>query len=175
MIDTSRIISGLSKDRDAAWKTGKHAGFKSLSNQAKGKFGVAVTAEILKSQGFTTKGISDEGDLLYWDEATAGSPRKVEVKTAAAKVSGDSWASWFNQIRPNQTGWHEVWLVTVYPNHVRVYRKDRQGLISSVTTMSSTKNALSHTGTDDLIGVMMGPSNENEWDCCYNDFNGNLL
>lgn len=167
IVDTSSLIESLSKKVDPAWQDSRHEKFRTLSNQAKGKFGTRLICQILGNEGYETKEISDEGDLCFRKKGET-EWCKAEVKTAACTVNGNAWSAWFNQIRPKQLGWHEVWLVAVHPNHVRVYRKAREDLISKRDSLSSTK-CLSHKGTDDFIAVTIHNANENEWECRYND------
>ena len=80
-----------------------------------------------------------------------------------------NWNAWFNQIRPKQESWKEVWLVSVFPNHVRIYKKSRKDFIKNLYKMQSTK--LTHYGTDDLAGANLTEANESEWSCIYTIIN----
>lgn len=173
-VDTSKTINGLQKKGNKLWKGSKNESFKYLSNQAKGKFGVLTIENLLKQQGYQAEQINDEGDLRY---RKVGNKKwiKVEVKTCTVNLDGKEETAWFNQIRPNQKSWKEVWLVSVYPNHVKIFAKSRKEFLDNVTSMDSTKRTLNHIGTDELLGVTLRPDNMSEWTMVYTNQEGDRL
>ena len=172
-LNVNAQLSKLQPKANKAWLGSKNESYKRLTNQKKGKFGVVLIQELLQNNGYEAEMINDEGDLQY---RKSGSEdwTKVEVKTAGVNMDG-KWNAWFNQIRPNQESWQEVWLVSVFPNHVRIYKKSRENFVNNISIMESTKKCLTHYGTDDLAGANLTHANEWEWNCIYNNQQGDLL
>ena len=124
----------------------------------------------MKKNGYKSKPINNEGDLVY--RKTSKDPWiKVEVKTATVNLIGDENA-WFNQIRVKQKSWNEVWLVSVYPNYIKIFRKTREDFLSNLAIMNSTSKCLTHIGTTDLAGVNLTLENQHEWELVYSDHKG---
>jgi hypothetical protein len=173
-VNTSRTIDKLQRKGNKLWIGSVNESFKYLSNQGKGKFGVLTIINLLKQQGFDAESINDEGDIRY---KKAGKKRwiKVEVKTCTVNLDGAEETAWFNQIRPKQKSWKEVWLVSVYPNHVKIFAKSRKEFLDNVESMDSTKRTLNHVGTDELLGVTLRPDNMHEWNLVYSNQDGDLL
>lgn len=166
-------LNKLQSKSNKAWIGSQNESYRRLTNQKKGKFGVVLIQELLQNNGYEAEQINDEGDLKYrlvGDEDWI----KVEVKTAGVNMDG-KWNAWFNQIRPNQESWQEVWLVSVFPNHVRIYSKSRADFINNLSTMESTKKCLTHYGTDELAGANLTEANESEWNRVYTSQQGVLL
>jgi hypothetical protein len=163
----------LQPKTNKAWLGSKNESYKKLTNQKKGKFGVVLIQELLQNNGYQAEMINDEGDLKY-RESDSDEWTKVEVKTAGVNMDG-KWNAWFNQIRPNQESWREVWLVSVFPNHIRIYKKSREDFVDNISIMESTRKCLTHYGTDDLAGANLTDENESEWNCIYNNQQGDLL
>lgn len=172
-LDINGQLNKLQPKTNKAWIGSVNEPYRKLTNQRKGKFGVVLIEELLQNNGYEAEQINDEGDLKY---RKVGSDDwiKVEVKTAGVNMDGN-WNAWFNQIRPNQESWREVWLVSVFPNHVRIYKKSREDFVNNINVMESTKKCLTHYGTDDLAGANLTESNESEWNCIYNNQQGELL
>ena len=166
-------LNKLQPKTNKAWIGSANESYRSLTNQKKGKFGVVLIQDLLQNNGYEAEQINDEGDLRY-RKAGTDAWTKVEVKTAGVNMDGN-WNAWFNQIRPNQESWQEVWLVSVFPNHVRIYKKSREDFVSNINVMESTKKCLTHYGTDDLAGANLTASNESEWDCIFTNQQGVLL
>jgi hypothetical protein len=154
------------------WLGSKHEGFIKLNNQTKGKSGVFLVSEYLKSLGNECRIVSDKGDLEYrlndknkWI--------KAEVKTATAKLTNSSESLWFNQVRVKQDGWTQLFLVGVYPDHFRIWSKERGEFVQNMHTLTSV-NVLSHIGQGEdpaLKGVKLlrnsKKDNFNEWRLDY--------
>jgi hypothetical protein len=173
-VDTSKTIEKLQRKGNKLWTGSINESFKYLSNQGKGKFGVETIIQLLKQQGYDARGINDEGDLEYKsknDEKWI----KAEVKTCTVNLDSKEESAWFNQIRPNQKSWEEVWLVSVYPNHVKIFAKSREDFLNNVDTMDSTKRTLNHVGTNELLGVTLRPDNMKEWTLIYSNQEGGRL
>ena len=48
------------------------------------------------------------------------------MKTACANYNKGGWSkSWFNQVRPQESGWDWLYLVDVHPEFVRILRLNR--------------------------------------------------
>ena len=173
-VNTSKTIDKLQRKGNKLWMGSINESFKYLSNQGKGKFGVLTIINLLKQQGYEAEQINDEGDLRY---RKTGNKKwiKSEVKTCTVNLDGNEETAWFNQIRPNQKSWKEVWLVSVYPNHVKIFAKSRKEFLDNVDTMDSTKRTLNHVGTDELLGVTLRPNNIHEWSLVYSNQQGELL
>lgn len=176
MIDV--IVEGV-KELGPFWKNSKHEAWFRNSVQAKGKLGTIAYERHLQSQGIKTRRISDEGDLEY---CLNGKWLKTEVKAAAASLKElrDGFVNescWFNQIRPNQTGWDEIVLVGFYPNHLRIWKMNREEFSSRSKSMTSI--TAGHVGTKDLIQVRLRKNSRQnnfpEWNCIYNDQQEGLL
>lgn len=153
------------------WKGSKNEFFKKLKTpQLKGKLGVLVYVEFLKSSGCIVEEVSDEGDVLY--RKPNGPWQKDEVKTAAAaytwrkKDQKFSKTCWFNQIRPNQESWDNVVLVSVYPEKYEIYRMSRRDYFSN-RNRGLAGIAPGHTGTKDLDKVVLV---DNSSQNCYNEW-----
>ena len=172
-LDINGQLNKLQPKTNNAWIGSANESYRRLTNQKKGKFGVVLIEELLKNNGYETEQINDEGDLKYRKDKDS-KWIKVEVKTAGVNMDGN-WNAWFNQIRPKQESWKEVWLVSVFPNHVRIYKKSRKDFIKNLYKMQSTKKCLTHYGTDDLAGANLTEANESEWSCIYNNQQGELL
>ena len=174
VVNTSKTIKKLQRKGNKKWIGSLHESFKLLSNQGKGKFGVVTIINLLKQAGYEAEQIDDEGDLRY---RKAGNKKwiKVEVKTCTVNLDGKEWYAWVNQIRKNQKSWKEVWIVSVFPNHVRIFAKSRKEFLDNVDTMDSTKRTLSHIGTDELLSVTLRPNNVHEWTMVYSNQDGECL
>ncbi len=163
----------LQKEEDSndPWKGSRNEFFKKLKTpQLKGKLGVLVYVDFLKSSGCMVKEISDEGDVLY--KAPNGPWQKDEVKTASGvftwrkKDQEFSKKHWFNQVRPNQESWNNVVLVAIHPDEYEIYRMSRQDYFLN-RNMGLAGIAPGHTGTSELDKVVLvDNSNQN----CYNDW-----
>jgi len=153
------IIESIDRVSDPFWLDSKHEGWHKLNNQTKGKVGSLAYAEFLKEkEGFDSKIISDEGDLLY--KASNGEEQRVEVKTSVVTLKElkrpegfITERAWFNQIRPKQEGWTELVLVAIYPNSHKIWRIPRKRWDGMSESLQS--NTLSHVGTDDLEAVSL--------------------
>jgi len=176
---TGILASGV-KSLPPLWKGSKHELWFRLRNQIKGHVGTLALTQLLQAQGFTCRKISNQGDLEYFVD---GSWRKVEVKTSYAKLAvlknGEvNQKLWFNQIRPQQSEWQEIVLVGVYPNHVRIWKMDRDQFFNRAPLMTSVDNR-GHYGTQDMIQVNLlknsNQDNFSEWNCVYNDQVGDQL
>lgn len=167
------------------WLGSKHIDWFVNNNYSKGAHGVYAYKVYLESLGAEAQYISDEGDLRYRFKKT--DPWiKAEVKTSKAKlktlIKPKGFVNellWFNQIRPMQTGWHEIVLVGIYPNHIRIWRKTRDEWETGCKTLSSMVKGLSHIGSDQLGQVTLNKNtkvdNFHEWECIHNDQQGKLL
>ena len=182
IVEIKEEITRRVKPTPDLWKDSKLENWPHLSNDDKGKLGTWIYARLLEHLGYEVRPVNDEGDLLY-RKNNAEAWRKAEVKAATATlkqlISGKvNEHLWFNQIRPLQGGWDEVVLVGVFPNHIKVWRKDREEFLSTMGQMSST-GGLSHVGTDELVGVTLKKNtrtnNFDEWDLIHNDQRGDLL
>jgi len=167
------------------WENSKHIDWFANNNYSKGAHGVYAYKVYLDSLGAETKNISDEGDLKYRFKKS-DTWRKAEVKTSKATLNvlcrPKGFVSehlWFNQIRPMQSGWHEIVLVGVYPNHIRIWRKSREQWETGCKTLSSMVKGLSHVGSDQLGQVTLmkntKKNNFNEWECIHTDQQGEQL
>jgi len=165
------------------WRDSKHEKWFSNSNASKGAHGAYAYKIYLENLGYEVKIVSDNGDVKYkWPSLKRWV--KAEVKAAKAdltllKSGAINHSLWFNQLRPKQKGWDEAVLVGCYPNHIRIWRMERAEFDSDYRTMTSTKNCLSHVGTDELVGVALvknkNRNNFPEWECIHNDQQGDLL
>ena len=165
------------------WRGSAHESWFLNNNAAKGSHGTYCYKVYLQNLGYEVEVISDQGDLRY-RKTPSDSWIKVEVKASKANVSYTKSGSlkmqlWFNQLRPNQKGWHEVALVGVFPNHVRIWRKTREDWDKECNTLDSTTRVLEHIGTNELRGVQLvkntKKNNFDEWECIHNDQQGDLL
>ena len=172
-LNINKQLERLQPKTNQSWIGSQNEPYRTLTNQKKGKFGVVLIEELLTNNGYEAQQINDEGDLKYRQDENS-EWIKVEVKTAGVNMDG-KWNAWFNQIRPNQESWREVWLVSVFPNHVRIYKKSREDFINNLTTMESTRKCLTHYGTDELAGANLTSANEAEWELIYSNQKGVLL
>jgi len=176
VIDLSKVLRGKKRVCNL-WKGSKNLDFLSMSNASKGKVGVVAVKQYLESQGFEAQEISNQGDILY--QKRPGSMWiKAEVKTSKANltrlVSGQvNEMLWFNQVRPAQEEWDMLFLVGIYPNHVRIWQKTREDFLNNLAKMHSTVKGLSHVGTSDLAQVTLKKNskidNFHEWEIVHND------
>jgi|TARA_R110002096_G_scaffold144368_2_gene301205 hypothetical protein len=146
------IEERLVKKPNDLWAGSLHEGWNSLPTpQAKGDIGTEIYQQYLQKLGFEIEIVSDEGDIRYRKDAT--SPWiKDEVKVSKATLNvthnGNKLSEklWFNQIRPSQTGWGGIVLVGIYPESIRIWRKDRQTWDETYRSLHSVQNGLKHTG-----------------------------
>jgi len=167
------------------WRDSKHEKWFSNSNASKGAHGCHAYKIYLESKGYEVRIVSDKGDVEYkWPSLTVWikaevKASKADLKVLTRPVGFVKEELWFNQLRPKQKGWDEAVLVGCYPNHIRIWRMSRKDFDAKYKTMTSTKNCLSHVGTDELVGVSLVKNkkrdNFNEWECIHNDQQGDLL
>ena len=188
-IDTKQlIIEGLTGTENDLWANSLHEDWNNLPTpQVKGAIGSKIYKQFLEQSGYEAEIISDEGDIRY--RRDANSPWiKDEVKAAKATLKVTHGGKninehlWFNQIRPGQSTWDNIVLVGIYPNHVRIWRKDRSTWDNTYKTLSSVSNGLKHTGQvgeDQLEQVTLRKnsirSNFSEWDCVFTNQKGGKL
>tara|TARA_R100000426_G_scaffold86760_2_gene69020 strand:+ start:44 stop:631 length:588 start_codon:yes stop_codon:yes gene_type:complete len=192
-INVNKIInSKLKKDNlGDLWFNSKYERFKHLETpQAKGTVGAMIYQEYLRQRGCIAEIVSNEGDI-EWSHDGGKSWIKDEVKTASATVKlifkGKekemiSEQVWVNQIRPSQKGWQGLVIVAVYPNHVKIFRKNRKDWDEQYKNLSSVTNGLKHNGQigeEQLEQVTLiknsKRSNFHEWDMIYTDQQGDTV
>ena len=175
IIDLSEAL-GAKKRVCNFWKDSKNLDFLSMNNASKGKVGVVAVKQYLENQGFEAQEISDQGDIQYRRLREAWT--KAEVKTSKAnltrlKTGQVNEMLWFNQVRPAQEEWDMLFLVGIYPNHVRIWQKTREDFLNNLAKMHSTVKGLSHVGTSDLAQVTLKKNskidNFHEWEIVHND------
>jgi len=98
------------------WEGAKNSSVLKLTKpQQKGELGVQIVKNLLEKKGHLVKKISDEGDLLI-----DGEHSEVKYATVTLKANGNE-QFWWNQIRPKQNKWKSLYLVGMYPDHVKVW------------------------------------------------------
>lgn len=159
-----------------------------INNQNKGKVGSEIVKQFLVECGFEAEIVSDKGDIIY------KKPEDLEYTKAEVKISKANLECllrpknfiteelWFNQLRAKQSGWSEIFLVGIYPNHWRIWRKSREEFEAQLSYLSCF-NALSHIESDDpenqnLTAVVLkkntSVNNFDEWDLIYTNQKGDL-
>lgn len=188
-INTRQLIEeGLVQGQNDLWANSLHEDWNNLPTpQVKGTIGSKIYKQFLEQSGFETEIISDEGDIRYRKDSS--SPWiKDEVKAAKATLKethGGKKVSelvWFNQIRPGQSTWDNIVLVGIYPNHIRIWRKDRNTWDNTYKTLNSVSYGLKHTGQageDQLEQVTLRKNtkrnNFSEWNCIFTNQIGSKL
>ena len=167
------------------WRDSKHEKWFNNSNASKGAHGAYAYKIYLENKGYEVRKVSDSGDIEYkWPSLTEWikaevKASKVDLKVLKRPIGFVKEELWFNQLRPIQKGWDEAVLVGCYPNHIRIWRMSRKDFDAKYRTMSSTKDCLSHVGTNELVGVSLvkntKKNNFHEWECIHNDQVGKIL
>jgi len=165
------------------WRGSKHELWFRNNNASKGSHGTNCYKQYLENLGYEVRIVSDKGDLEYkWPSLIEWIKAEVKAAKADLKILKDGKVNhslWFNQLRPMQKGWDEAVLVGCYPNHIRIWRMSRKDFDAKYRTMSSTKDCLSHVGTNELVGVSLvkntKKNNFHEWECIHNDQVGKIL
>ena len=160
-----------------------------INNQNKGKVGSEIVKQFLVECGFEAEIVSDKGDIIY------KKPEDLEYTKAEVKISKANLECllrpknfiteelWFNQLRAKQSGWSEIFLVGIYPNHWRIWRKSREEFEDQINTLSSFNKKLSHVEADDptdknlrSVGLIKNTKSDNfhEWDEIFNNQKGDL-
>lgn len=116
--------------------------------QFKGNLGTHFIRQYFEGHGIETQKISDEGDLIV-----AG--KKGEVKTALVsyeflKSGKVNESLWWNQIRPLQSGWENLYLVAVYPDRIRIWEFDRDNGLK----LAESTGGCEHTGQGQEKGLL---------------------
>jgi hypothetical protein len=168
------IEERLVKKPNDLWAGSLHEGWDSLSTpQAKGDIGTEIYKKHLQLKGYEVEIISDEGDIRYRKDATSPWIKdEVKVSKATLKVTHNgtklSEKLWFNQVRPGQAGWDGIVLVGIYPEYIRIWRKDRQTWDETYRSLHSVQNGLKHTGQEQLEQVTLvknsRTNNFGEWE-----------
>ena len=182
------IEEGMTQNPNDLWADSLHEDWNNLPTpQIKGSIGSKIYQQYLEASGFEAEIISDEGDIRYRkDENSPWIKDEVKAAKATLKVThGGTKVSeqlWFNQIRPGQAGWENIVLVGIYPNHIRIWRKDRQTWDSTYKTLHSVTKGLKHTGQvgDEQLEQLPLRKNSNtnnfgEWNCIYTGQQGEKL
>lgn len=181
------LINSHKKEIPEMWKNSLHEGWFDVNNQNKGEIGSKLVKKFLTDKGFEVEIISDKGDIIYKKPEDLEFS-KAEVKAAKANLeklkSGFVTEElWFNQIRNKQSGWNEIFLVGMYPNHWKIWRKDRELLQEQLTELSCFNKKLAHVEADNpndknltSIGLIKNTKSDNfhEWDLIFTNQKGEL-
>ena len=176
----TNFIKDNKKIRHESWNGSKYEEWGAMSPNKKGSSGVECIKHFLEKNGYDTKKVNKEGDILFKHKHES-LWTKAEVKTSCVTLKNEkngtiSEGLWFNQIRLNQKGWTHLFLVGVYPDHYTIYDKSRVELEKNRTTMESITGALAHVGMDtssekNFIAVSLNKTIErntfNEWKNVY--------
>jgi len=188
-INAQQLISeGLTKDPSDFWSGSLHEDWNNLPTpQVKGSIGSKIYKQFLEQSGYEVEIISDEGDIRYRtspeDEWIVDEVKAAKATLKLRKTDGAvNEQLWFNQIRPGQQGWQNIVLVGIYPNHIRIWRKDRETWDTTYKSLDSVSNGLKHTGQtgeEQLEQVTLkknsNKDNFHEWNCIYTSQQGGKL